>query len=734
MTNNLKAVLGFGTAFLAAGVIAMPLVSLAAVPEGEVADVPIDEIVVVANRTEQSVRDVAANVTILSEDEFSVEVATSVADILRYTPGIDYEGAGTRFGTEGFNIRGIGGNRVALLIDGIPLSDQFDVGNFSNATRDFVDAGFIRRAEILHGPASAIYGSSATGGVVALRTPDPAQLAGTGASGGSFSSAWRDADSSIHGTAMQAWSGDSIGALAGISLRNGAEFDSAAVGTNLDIRDYANRSAILKFVFDDAIGNSWRLGYYKQESDVTSSLNSMLGSGRFRSTTALEGDDSYRMDLISGEYGFGAGDGWIDNGVIRAYYGVSDIEQKTLDERGLATRPVSIDRLFSFEQQFRGIEFNVQKRLDGGNIDHQLSVGVEYRRRDTEEYRDGLETGIDDGLQTSVLLGEVFPLRDFPLSESTDMGAYIEDAISFGDWTVIGALRADRYDLDASSDPMYAADYPFAEIVSISDAELSPKFGLIWQPRESIDLYLQYSHGFRAPPYEDANIGLELPVFNVRAIPNPDLRSESSDGVDLGVRWRGERGSLHLSLFRTEYDDFIESKVRLGADPVSGRILFQSQNVREAVIEGVEAGWVLDVERVPGEFSIDGSFYWARGENRDNGEALNSVGPAQAVIGVDWSPTDVAWRTRLRATFTDGWSDLDESGGELFKPPGNAIFDLYVTRSLGDRVRLRAGVNNLTDKIYWSWSDVRGLSPNDPVLPYLARPGRSLVLGVDMDW
>ena len=320
------------------------------------------------------------------------------------------------------------------------------------------------------------------------------------------------------------------------------------------------------------------------------------------------------------------------------------------------------------------------------------------------------------------------------LLEALHVGAYIEDAMTFGDWSVIGALRADRYDLDAKRDPMYEADYPFAEIASISDSEVSPKLGLVWRPRDSVDLYLQYSHGFRAPPYEDANIGLELPVFNVRAIPNPDLRSETSDGVDLGVRWRGERGSLHLSLFRTDYNDFIESKVRLGPDPDTGRILFQSQNVQEAVIEGVEAGWSVEVDRMPGEFSLDGSFYWARGENRDNGQPLNSVGPAQAVIGIDWATTDGNWHTRLRATFTDGWSDLDESGGELFKPPGHAVFDLYVTRDLGDRVRLRGGVTNLADKTYWSWSDVRGLGPTDPVIPYLARPGRSLVLGVDMDW
>jgi hemoglobin/transferrin/lactoferrin receptor protein len=722
------------TAWFGIGLLAVAADANGAAPENEVAEVPIDEIVVVANRSQRSIRDVAANVTVLSRDDFGVEIANSVADILRYAPGIDYEGAGTRFGAEGFNIRGIGGNRVALLIDGIPLSDQFDVGSFSNATRNFVDAGFVQRAEVLHGPASALYGSSAIGGVVSLRTPEPAMLAGPGGAGGAFNSAWRGADSSINGTAMQALSSDRVGVLAGISLRDGEAFTSAAVDDNLDTRDYQRRAALLKVVVDTVAGNSWNFAYYGQDSDVRSSLNSMLGAGRFRSTTALEGDDSYRMNLGSISYQFGAGDGWIDGGVVRAYYGASDIEQKTLDERGLASRPVSIDRLFAFEQEFRGIEINLQKRVAGARFEHQLGAGLEYRRRDTAEYRDGLETGIDDGQQTNVMLGEVFPLRDFPISRSTDIGAYLEDAVSAGNWTVIGALRADRYELDASSDPIYLEDYPFAEPVSLADSELSPKLGVIYRPADAFDLYLQYSHGFRAPPYEDANIGLELPVFNIRAIPNPDLRSESSDGVDLGFRWRSSDSSAYLSLFRTRYEDFIESKVRIGADPDSGRILFQSQNVREAVIQGVEGGWSLDVGNVPGELTFDGAFFLARGENRDNGQPLNSVGPPQAVVGVDWAPGDGRWRTRLKATLTDSWSDLDETGGELFKPPGYAVFDLYVTRAFGDRVQLRAGVTNLADRTYWAWSDVRGLGPEDPVLPYLARPGRSLVLGVDMDW
>ena len=395
---------------------------------------------------------------------------------------------------------------------------------------------------------------------------------------------------------------------------------------------------------------------------------------------------------------------------------------------------MSIDRYFSFEQQLSGIELNLQKEFSTENTLHRLAFGAEYRQRETEEFRDGLETGIDDGLQTSVLLGEVFPLRDFPISESTDLGIYLEDTISVGDWTVIAALRADRFDLDPRVDPMYLDDYPFAEPVSLSESELSPKLGLVYAVSDSVDVFAQYAHGFRAPPYEDANVSLDIPFFNYRAIPNPDLRPESSDGIDIGVRWLGQAGNAYVSAFRTDYEDFIESKVRLGPDPVSGRILFQSQNVHRAVIEGVEAGGTLALDDLVAGLSVDGALYIASGENRDSDEPLNSVGPPQAILGLNWTSFDGRWQTRLRGTFTDRWSDRDESRGELFEPPSYEVFDLYVARSIGERMTLRAGLLNISDETYWVWSDVRGLAPDDPVIPYLAKPGRSFTLGLDMNW
>jgi hemoglobin/transferrin/lactoferrin receptor protein len=713
----------------AAGVFVCFAVAAEAAPTA-VTEEPIEQIVVVAHKDERSIREIAANVTVMSRAELNDDLATSINDVFRYVPGIDYEAAGNRFGTEGINIRGIGGNRVAIVVDGVPLSDQFDVGSFSNATRDFIDAGLIQNIEVLHGPASALYGSSAIGGVVAVKTPDPADLLRDRSTGGDLLATWRGADDSVQGQALFGFGDESLGLTAGYSWRSGHELDSAAAPDSLDRRDTDRRTGLLKLVADDRFGNTWRAGYIRQDSQTLSDLNSMLGTGRYRSTTALEGDDTYEMDLLNISYSFGSGDGWIDNGVVRAYYEQVDIEQETLDERGAASTPVSIDRFFAFDQEIRGLEANLWKDFATGSVGHRLGFGAEYRERRTEEYRDGLSTNMQTGEQTNVLLGEVFPLRDFPISTTKEVGAYLEDTLSFGVWTVIAALRADRFELSPSQDPMYLEDYPFAELVSLTESDVSPKLGVIYKLTSGTDVYVQYSHGFRAPPYADANIGLDLPLFNYRAIPNPDLKSETSDGIDLGLRWQGLSSSAHVSVFHTRYEDFIESKVRLGIDPASGRVLFQSQNLDETRIQGIEAGWSMRWDSL----GFDGSAYFAEGTNKENNEALNSVGPAQAVLGLSWYSQNDRTVVRLKTTLTDSWDDRDETSGELFKPAGHAVFDMFFMRRLGDNVSLRAGLHNLTDRTYWNWSDVGGLSPDDPILPYLAQAGRSASVSLNVSW
>ncbi len=708
-----------------------PALAEQAAPPADSVD-PIDEIVVVAHKFRRSVRDVAANVSVVSDEQIAEQLVNTPEDLFRYLPGVDTPTTGTRFGADGVSIRGIGGNRVKTLIDGVPVNDGFAVGSYSNTARDLVDVGLVRRIEILRGPASALYGSDALGGVVAITTPDVFVLAGQDGMGGNVSGSWQGADDSARMAGVLAAASRNAGFLAGGSRFDGHEHDSSAMSDMPDTQDAQSTTMLLKGAVNDAAGNAWRIGWQRYEAASETNLVSTLGTGRLRNTTRLAGDDSSDVEMLSAEFDFGGG--IVDDGIVRAYRRQSSSEQNTFERRDLAPRPVAIERRFAIEQESVGASLDLARSKTFGSTVHQFGGGIEVRRTDTEESRDGFETGLDDGVTTRTLLGETFPVRDFPLSRSVEWGAYIEDTITVGAFSFIAALRADSYDLEPQDDPVFAEDNPAVETVSVSETGLTPKLGVIYRLNRDTEFYLQYAGGFRAPPFADANIGLDIPLFNYRALPNPDLRSETSRSIEGGLRWQGDGAYVQLAVFDSAYRDFIESRSRVGIDPESGRVLFQSVNIGEARIYGIDAQFGKDLDGLLDGLSFDGAFYAARGRNDETGAPLNSVGPAEIVLSTSWRTADARTMVRLALSAAARWSERDMSGGELFEAPGYGVWDLFATRRLGKATRLRAGVFNLFDKTYWRWTDVGGLSPDDPVLPTLASAGRSLAVSIDLGW
>lgn len=690
----------------------------------------LEEIVVVATKRESRIRDVAADVSVITREDLEATLATSLADTFRYVPGVSHQGAGSRFGSEGVTIRGIGGNRIVLEIDGVPLSQHFSIGNFSNATRDFIDPALVGRIEILRGPASALYGSSALGGVVAVETPRAQHLLTHGSAGGDASAIHHGMDGSMHLASRIALASDTASLLLGGSFREGKAAETAADVPAADGRDYRRRAGLLAVSGDNRYGHGWRVTALRQTDDVTTDIRSVLGVGRFAATTRLEGDDRTSFDLASAEYRIDDSLPWLDAVLLRVFYADADIDQDTIDERAAAAEPVLIARQFDFHQRLRGGEMNLWKEQAAGAWSHRWGFGAEWTERETAELRDGLARSLVDGSTSSSLLGEDFPLRDFPVSVTRELGVWLSDEMSRGPLTLIAALRHDANRLDPETDPIYRADNPSQDPVAVSASDISPKFGLVYRLGADTDVYFQYARGFRAPPFEDANIGLDIPLFNIRAIPNPELESETSDGWEAGLRWQGSRSRLQFAAFHTDYENFIETKARIGIDPESGRLLFQSRNIHEARIRGVEARGSLQF----GALTLHAAAYWAQGENRATGEPLGDVGPAQAVAGALWRSADARTELRALVTAVENWSRHDDTAGELFEPAGYAVVDFYAMHRIGERLALRAGIGNLTDRLYWRWTDVRGLAPGDPALPVLAQPGRHYSIGLQWDW
>ncbi|NNF18081.1 MAG: TonB-dependent hemoglobin/transferrin/lactoferrin family receptor, partial [Gammaproteobacteria bacterium] len=707
----------------------MSVVAVRAEPVAETAMVQDDipNIVVVATRSPRPVLDVAASVSVIDASQIAGQLAISIADLVRYEPAISVSRGGTRFGDGSYTIRGIGGNRVAIEIDGVPIADQFDIGSYSNAERDLVDVGLIDRIEILRGPASTLYGSDAIGGVVAYTTVDPEQFEDDTVR---LHTGYRTDDDSLSGTVTGAWTGGPLGVLLSVSQRSGGQLDSAALTDAEDTRDYRSNALFAKLNWD--IDSNRRLTFVADhfERDVDSDIQSVLGTGRFRSTTLLTGDDSQKRKRYSLALDTEPGHALADDLQLLAYHQRSDTRQFTLEER--VTSNLRRARTFNYAQLVNGIELGLHAQREWSGLEHRLGYGLDIQRSKTTESRDGLQTDLNGGGATHSMLGEEFPVRDFPVSNITEAGLYVHDEIKRAGsrWTIIPALRFDHYDLAPSPDEIYRADNPDQTVVGLRDSRWSPKLGVLFALTENSSLFAQYAQGFRAPPFEDANIGLDIPLFNIRAIPNPELRSEVSKSFELGWRKTTEFSKISAAVHYTEYQDFIETKVRLGPDPVSGVILFQSQNISSAHIYGME----LQLQQQLGalsprlqDFDAKLALAWSDGKNDQTGAGLDSVDPAEVTASLRWQPERWPLQISLMGRFVEGKRDVDDA--DQFEPAGNAIFDILSSYQF-NKLMLRAGIFNLTDKTYWHWGDIRGLSANDPLLPQLSRPGRNIGLSV----
>lgn len=126
----------------------------------------LKETVVTANRYEQPLIDLVADVSILDKDDIEKSGATGLADVLTRLPGFEMSRSGGIGGTTSLYIRGSETRFAAIYVDGVRVDSQATGG----APWESLPIGQVDRIEVLRGPASAVYGSDALGGVVQIFT------------------------------------------------------------------------------------------------------------------------------------------------------------------------------------------------------------------------------------------------------------------------------------------------------------------------------------------------------------------------------------------------------------------------------------------------------------------------------------------------------------------------------------------------------------------------------------
>lgn len=146
-----------------------------------------DTIIVSANRSVQSIEEVAQSVSVITLDEIVTRQSVAVSDLLRLIPGVTVTSNGGLGTATSVNIRGADSDQTVALIDGVKLNDPSSTGggfNFGNLL-----SGNVERIEVVRGSQSVLWGSQAIGGVVNIVTRAPTEQPALNLSG---EYGWRD--------------------------------------------------------------------------------------------------------------------------------------------------------------------------------------------------------------------------------------------------------------------------------------------------------------------------------------------------------------------------------------------------------------------------------------------------------------------------------------------------------------------------------------------------------------
>jgi hemoglobin/transferrin/lactoferrin receptor protein len=697
-----------------------------AVPERQ-----LGPVTVTSTRTARPVQDAPSTVTVIDSEQIEKENMRDITDLTRYEPGVSVGNNPGRFGPNSFNIRGIGGNRVLMQVDGIRVSDAFAFGSFGSASRSMIDIDALKSVEILRGPGSTLYGSDAIGGVVSFITKDPSDYMAltdkpvfASAKGG-----YATADDSWLGTGtVAAGRGDLQGMLL-YTYRTGHQTENkGTVGgtganrTEPNPQSWHDGNVLGKLVYRLNANNQFKLtGEYYKDDTATDVLTL---NPQTPTTTTLNGNDEAKRERISIEQEYkNAALSMFQIARWQVYYQYSDTSQATFEQRTnttagcsavtAGTNTCNFNRTFDYSQRVTGFNLQLEKLFESGAWAHHVVYGGDASKTRTSEIRNAVRTNITTGVTTSNIPPDNFPVRDFPESDTILAGAFVQDELRRGSWSFIPGLRYDYYKLKPDPDAIFTADNPGITPVETTDDAFSPKLGVLYRLTPQYTLFGQYAYGYRAPPYNDINIGFTNLAFGYTAIPNPNLKPEKVRGLDLGLRGNFGRSSFSVAGFYNKYTDFISSLQALNCpgDPncVPGLITFQSVNLSNVRISGFEARGEMPIGN---GFGIVGALAYADGEDTDTNQPINSINPPMLVTRLTYDSPGKRWGGQFIGTFVQrkSSSDIDQTTAPVPpSTPGYAVFDLLAYFNISKRSALNIGLFNLADQTYYLWADMQGV-------------------------
>ncbi len=665
------------------------LLALAVLPQ----DVELPETIIRAPRARETVTTNAAKVTVISGEDIRKTGQDSLPRAISQAAGVWVQE--TNYGGGAPVIRGLIGNQILILLDGVRINDSTTrVG--PNQSLNTIDPNIVERVEIIRGSSSVKYGSDAIGGVISIWTKRRK------AKGQDSAEYMRPIQAEFNGNYNSAAQGgiaslSTSGAIDdhGLLLIGSVhDFSDQRAGGNITIPNTGYNGFSLFGAYEYMVGEKKTLrftGRANRDFNVprTDRLNPGYAPDGSIAPTAnsevwhysLQDRRGYQLSFTDEDPG-----DFVDALQIRANVH-SYREQRNRRKTGATT-----DRFEQDEVQTVGAAADWRKSIGHDSL---LTWGFDFSYDTVDSVRRDTTAGV------TVDKGGAFA----PDSQYARAGLFIQDEmLGFDPWFVTVGLRYSYFDFsfrDFGTNVKQAGNFD----ALTASAEVSRELG------DGITMTATLAQGFRAPNLDDlANDGS---FAGGDELANPNLDPESSLMAELALEVRKQRWGGTLAVFATRVDDFIgRVLIDEGVPGVDGDEIYRRENTGTVDLVGAELGVRRQLMSTNSPFAVSATASYVRGTQDDpqlgSNIAARRIPPLNGVVSLDYNPSEPYYKVgyaRFFANWADGQSRLhpQDVSDPRIHPNGTSgwtTWNLDFGGSINADSDWWVGLYNLSDKSY----------------------------------
>ncbi len=643
----------------------------------------LDTMVVTATRTAMTVKETPATVEIVDSKKLEQTQAKTLHDALKGALGVnvfnDFQGRSN------VSIRGSESRHVLIMVDGKRLGGEAAYNSANAWDVDRIRMEDVERVEIIRGPAGALYGSDAMGGVINVITKTPDKTTANV----NYEYGWYEdgKGAGYKGNLyLQGAEGNySYKINAGLN-KNRPYLDPKGSGDSMNF--YGKQQPLslnVGYKFDNGNELSVDFSKIKENNQKSTTSTTVMVPGKvWQDKVQTIYNDNKRTDYAITYKGSDDKQDWM----FRAYKSVFDKHYKNQNN----TRMTMMGRPQGWKLQDPKVDtvkrtLSVIEGKDTFNLSdkNKLTAGFEYRKDQSEGTR--LK-------KPSTSLNGTDAHAAFDKADINYLAAYVQDEFRPDEkWLIIPSVRFDHSDQFSN--------------------KLTSNLAATYNAADDVRIKAVVGQGYKTPTVNDLYIFWEMYAANPGGagqfyVGNPDLKPEKSLSYELSVEkdW-GDRSTVHLGVFRSEVKDLISTYwtgKMTDDDPdlypgVKGDQVMAYKNIPEATLQGVE---LYGSHRLGKDIYLNAGYTFLDAKDKTAGTRLKDRAKHQVTFGVSYQPENIyAWDLSFDLVSNIGYyfnnGDKSTMGNFVYETKDFTIANIMASRHLNKDTKIYLGIDNISN-------------------------------------